>query len=246
MTQSPSTLSAGVPAVPASSGTQSAAIDLSEFKLGWKVLLLATLGVAVNANSSMLYAFGSLVLPLQEAFHWNRGDLQSAITFLFAGAVVGSQLVGWLNLRYGTRRVTCISLISLSITFAAMTLLQSSIVSLYVFFALLPIASLGTMQVTWTHMILLWFRRNRGLALALMLSGTGLAAAFIPSVVTWAISRWNWRAAFLVLAALPVVLVLPLALRWMHEPAKPTDAAASPLIRRHPSQVFPLQQACGR
>ena len=30
------------------------------------------------------------------------------------------------------------------------------------------------MQVTWTHLVNLWFERNRGLALALVLSGTGL------------------------------------------------------------------------
>lgn len=196
-----------------------AAIDFTEFRLGWRILLLAMLGIAVNANASMLYAFGTLVIPLQKAFGWSRGDLQSAISFLFAGAVVGSQLVGWLNLRYGMRRVTCVSLVCLSLTFAAITLMGSSIVWLYVFFTLLPIASLGTMHVTWTHLVNLWFERNRGLGLALVLSGTGLTATFVPSGVAWAIERWGWQAAFLLLAALPVVLVLPLALRWMAVPA---------------------------
>jgi predicted MFS family arabinose efflux permease len=84
--------------------------------------------------------------------------------------------------------------------------------------ALLPIAGMGTMHITWTHLVNLWYERNRGLALALMLSGTGLSATFIPSAVTWAVGRWNWQAAFVLLALLPVVLVLPLALRWMETP----------------------------
>jgi MFS family permease len=216
--QSPAALSADVRHTPASNSLRSIAIDPAEFKAGWKVLLLATLGVAVNANSSMLYAFGTLVVPLQQAFNWNRGDLQSAVSFLFAGAVVGSQLVGWLNLRFGMRRVTCVSLICLSLTFAAMTSMGPAIGGLYAFLFLLPVASLGTMQVTWTHLVMLWFERNRGLALALMLSGTGLAAALIPSAMTWAIQRWNWQAAFLLLAAMPVALVLPLAWWWMQTP----------------------------
>jgi len=196
-----------------------AAIDFTEFKLGWRILLLAMLGVAVNANASMLYAFGSLVIPLEKAFGWARGDLQSAISFLFAGAVLGSQIVGWLNLRYGMRLVTCVSLISLSLVFVATTQMGSSIVWLYVFFTLLPIASLGTMQVTWTHLVNLWFVRNRGLGLALVLCGTGLSASLLPSAVTWAVERWNWQAAFVLLAVLPVGLVLPFALRWMTTPA---------------------------
>jgi MFS family permease len=208
----------------------SIAIDTTEFRAGWRILLLATLGVAVNANSSMLYAFGTLVIPLQKAFQWERGELQAAISFLFAGAVIGSQLVGWLNLRFGMRRITYISLVSLSAMFALMTMMGPSIVSFYVFLVLLPIASLGTMQVTWTHLVMLWFEHNRGLALALMLSGTGIAAALIPSTVTWAVQRWNWQAAFVVLAALPIVLVLPLALRWMKVPTPRTDVRAHSAI----------------
>ena len=54
------------------------AIDLTEFKLGWRIVVLAMLGLAINANASMLYAFGTLVIPLQAAFGWARGDLQAA------------------------------------------------------------------------------------------------------------------------------------------------------------------------
>jgi len=150
----------------------SVGIDWTEFRLGWRILLLATFGIGINANASMLYAFGSMVLPLEKAFGWNRGDMQTAISFLFAGAVLGSQLVGWLNLRYGMRRVTIVSVICLSLVFAAMPLMGSSIGWLYLFFTLLPIASMGTMQVTWTHLVNLWFERNRGLSLALVLSGS--------------------------------------------------------------------------
>jgi len=206
----------------------SVGIDWTEFRLGWRILLLATFGIGINANASMLYAFGSMVLPLEKAFGWNRGDMQTAISFLFAGAVLGSQLVGWLNLRYGMRRVTIVSVICLSLVFAAMPLMGSSIAWLYLFFTLLPIASMGTMQVTWTHLVNLWFERNRGLSLALVLSGTGLAAALIPSAVTWSIARWGWQAAFLFLALLPVTLVLPLAIGWMKTaPAKAIPEATA-------------------
>lgn len=193
-------------------------IDLSEFRRGWRVVVLALLGLGVAANASMLYAFGALMIPLQNAFGWSRGELQPAISFLFGGAVIAAQVVGWLNLRFGMRRVTITSLIALSLTFALMPLMGRSIWWLYGMFTLLPIAGMGTIHITWSYLVNLWYERNRGLALAVMLSGTGLSAVFIPSTVTWVVERWGWQAAFLLLALLPVVLVLPLALRWMTPP----------------------------
>lgn len=198
--------------------TNTLAIDFTEFKLGWRIVIVAMLGLAINASASFLYAFGTLVIPLQQAFGWQRADMQWGISFLFGGAVVSAQLIGWLNLRYGMKRVTCVSLVALSLVFAAMTQMGQSIGWFYLFCTLLPIASLGTIHVTWTHLVNLWFERNRGLSLAVVLSGTGLTAALLPSGVTWAIGQWGWQAAFLLLASLPVVLVLPLALRWMTVP----------------------------
>lgn len=203
-------------------------IDLTEFKNAWRIVILATLGLAISSNSSMLYAYGALMVPLQQTFGWARADLQSAVSFMFLGSVVASQIVGWLNLRFGMKRVTLISLCALSLTFVAMTHMGPSIVTLYLGFFLMSMASMGTIHVTWTHLVNLWFEHNRGLALAMALSGTGLAAMLIPTAVSAVITRWDWQAAFWLLAALPVVLVLPLVLFWMKEPA------ATPVRERNP------------
>jgi MFS family permease len=203
-------------------------IDLTEFKNAWRIVVLATLGLAINSNSSMLYAYGAMMVPLQQTFDWARADLQSAVSFMFLGSVVASQIVGWLNMRFGMKRVTIISLCALSLSFIAMTRMGPSIVTLYLSFFLMSLASMGTMHVTWTHLVNLWFEHNRGLALALVLSGTGLAAMLIPSAVSSVITRWNWQAAFWLLAALPVVLVLPLVLAWMKEPARAAVRVGGP------------------
>ncbi|MCY0853700.1 MFS transporter [Cupriavidus sp. D39] len=226
-----------------SGNTRSVAIDLTEFRRGWRVVLLAMLGLAVAANASLLYAFGALVIPLQNAFGWSRGELQPAISFLFGGAVVGAQLVGWFNQRWGMRRVTVLSLIALSVTFALMLLMGRSIWWLYLMCALLPIAGMGTMHITWTHLVNLWFDRNRGLALALMLSGTGLSASLIPSAVTWSVARWGWQAVFLLLALLPLVLVVPLALRWLETPQDRQAASKETVVAQTPASGMAYRDA---
>ena len=189
--------------------------DNAEFKRSWRVLILAVVGVATSSSSLLLYSFSSMVIPLQNAMGWERPQLQAAITALSLGTIVASQLAGWLNLRYGLRLVTLVSLVALCLAVWALAGIQGSIWSLYLGFFLVPLAGLGTLQVTWSHLVNLWFDENRGLALAIILSGSGLAAIGLPLITAWAISRWNWQAGFLALGVLPVLLALPLALRWL-------------------------------
>lgn len=213
-----------------------AAIDLTEFRQGWQVVVLSVIGVAISINAALLYGFGVLVIPLEQAFGWDRGSLQAAITFLFGGAVLGLQLVGWLNLRFGMKRVTVISLLLMALGYLATTQIGGSIWSLYAAFFLLPIIGMGALAVTWTQLLNLWFHRNRGLALAIGLSGTGITAALVPRLLGWGVENWDWRAAFVILALLNVLVGLPLTLWWFRLPGERAVSGAKaddgpPLVR---------------
>jgi MFS family permease len=206
----------------------------SEFGRGWRIVLLALAGAATTASVTLLYGFGTLVLPLQKAFGWSRGDLQVAISFMSGGVVVASQIAGWCNLRWGLRRMALVSLVALALALCAITLVQGSIGWLYLAFFLAPIAGTGVTFVTWTQLVSQWFDRQRGLALALVLCGSGLSAAILPPLMSWAIERWDWRAGFVVIGALPLLLTWPLALAWMRAspdaapPPSPATQAPSP------------------
>lgn len=226
-------------------GSNGLRLDLSEFRVAWRIVIIATLGIAANAAASMLYAFGSLTLPWQQAFGWERSAIQSAVGFLFLGAIVSAQVVGWLNRRYGMKRVTTVSLLALSLAYVAMTQMGPSISSLYVMLVVLSLCSMGTMQVTWTHIVNLWYEHNRGLALALVLSGTGLAAIIIPAAVSAATAKWGWQAGLLVLAVLPAGIVLPLVRLWMVEPGEvaATASARSTQVSRPAPGGVPFKAA---
>lgn len=198
---------------------------MNEFRRGWRIVLLALAGAATTASVTLLYGFGTLVPPLQQAFGWSRPELQLAVSFLSGGVVVASQLAGPLNQRWGMRRVTLLSLLALGRALFAVTAAHGSVGWLYVGFFVAPIAGAGVTFVTWTQLVSLWFDRRRGLALALVLCGSGISAAVLPPLMSWAIERWDWRAGFVVLGALPIVLTWPLAWAWFR--ASPSDAPAS-------------------
>jgi MFS family permease len=203
-------------------------INLSEFKQSWRVLLLSVLGIAVSINAVLLYGFGTLVVPFEDTFGWSRSAQQVAISFLYGGAVVGLQAVGWLNKRFGIQRVTVISLLLMAVGYLACTqLIGGSIWTLYLMFAVLPIIGMGALAVTWTQLINLWFVENRGLALAIGLSGTGITAVVAPNMMAWSIEQYSWQAPFVLLACLNLLLI-PLSLLWFRLPQEARSATISP------------------
>jgi MFS family permease len=159
-----------------------------------------------------------------------------SITCLFLGAGVACHLAGVLNQRYGMRGVTTLSLLALSLGYLALTLFHGTLWHLYLGFAMLAFAGVGTLQVTWSHLVNEWFERNRGLALAIVLSGTGLAASVLPPLLTWSIAHWDWRAGFVVMAAPTLLLTLPLTLMWMRSPAR--SAVAHPTNTVQPGETW--------
>jgi cyanate permease len=62
-----------------------------------------------------------------------------------------------------------------------------------------------------------WFRERLGLALALVMAGTGLGAIIFPYLSERLITGPGWRPAYLILGALVVVVGLPLNLRYLAE-----------------------------
>lgn len=204
-----------------------ARIDLTEFRLGWRVLVLGLFGVCTSMSAALLYGFGTMIIPLQNAFGWGRGELQTSITFLFAGVAIASQLLGWLSARFGLKRVAIFSVFIQIIGYIALTQLNTSIFWLYFAFFTMPLLCAGTIAITWTQLINLWYHRNRGLALATILSGTGLAALTMPPLLAWIMELWGWQAGFLLLAAIPLVTTLPMTVFWLKLPDTGTHDSAT-------------------
>lgn len=219
--------------------------DFSEFKRGWRVVLLGLFGICTSITAALLYAFGTLVIPLEQAFGWSRGDLQAAITFLFAGVAISTQLVGWLYRRYGLRRVAIVSIVLQILGYFAITRIQGSIGWLYLAFFSMPIVCAGTIAITWTQLVNLWFERNRGLALAVILCGTGLMATVLPPLLSRLIAAYGWQAGFIALGAMPLLFTLPMTLLWLRLPAQPAGAESA--TRKQPLQLsgMSFRQALG-
>jgi MFS family permease len=71
-----------------------------------------------------------------------------------------------------------------------------------------------------------WFFARRGTAIGLSSVGTSLGGFVLPLLVTWLIAAYGWRQANLVLAALVVVVVVPVV--WLVVSNTPGDRGVAP------------------
>jgi MFS transporter, OFA family, oxalate/formate antiporter len=159
---------------------------LSEFGKGWKVLIAAFLGVMCGASPLPFNVLGALFKPLQDEFGWNRGEISAGITVFGITASLMAPVIGWLSDKYGVRRVALLSLVGFTVAFAAMYFTPPSLAGYYALWFLIGLVGIGSTPVTWSRAISMWFVRNRGLALGIMLIGTSMAALIVPNLAVWA------------------------------------------------------------
>jgi MFS family permease len=200
----------------------------SELRQGWPLVLASMIGIALGlAPLGTTYTLGPMSDALAAAFGWTRAEIMFATVAATIGLLPASLVIGWVIDRAGVRRVVILSQFGLAICFAALATFTNSLAVFYGLYALMGALAAGTLPIAFAKSITSWFDHRRGLALGLALSGTGLAGFLAPGAVTWMVTEHSWRAAYLMLAALPICIALPLVALWLREP-QPSAGAALP------------------
>lgn len=190
----------------------------SEFAMGWKVLLAAFVGTMCGASPLPFNVLGFLFEPLNSEFGWNLQQVSIGITIFGITASLLAPVFGWMLDRFGVRPVAIGSLLAFVVTFSALYFTPASLGAFYLLWFLVGMVGIGSTPVTWSRAISLWFVKNRGLALGIMLLGTSAAALIVPRIAVAASAEWGWRAIFPAVALLPLLLALPLVLALFREP----------------------------
>ncbi len=189
-----------------------------EFGRGWKVLVASLIGTAAGASPLPFNTIGFFIDPLQKEFGWSRTEISLGITIYGLLAALLAPVFGRLADRYGVRPVALGSLAAFGLAFGSFALIPGSLAWFYFIWVLVGLVGIGSTPITWTRAINLWFYRNRGLALGLTLMGTSVSAVLLPKLTVALLDWQGWRAAYAVLALLPLAVALPLGLLWFREP----------------------------
>ena len=176
---------------------------------GWGVLAAAFTGVMVSFAPIIPYTFSLFLDPLHAAFGWKREAMDGAFALAAITVALVSPLIGILLDRFPPRRIILPGILVFAVALATLSRLTPHIVQFYATFFVLGLVANATAQFAYTRTILTWFTTHRGLALALLLTGSGIGSILIPPLTEWMIEHHGWRSGFLLLGGI-AILGLPL------------------------------------
>lgn len=190
--------------------------------------LAISLGLSVVGSIGMWAVI--VVLPAMQAdFGIGRAAATLPYTVCMAGFAIGNFVLGRAVDRWGITPVLAGSALAQAAGFALAAITPSlTLVSvLHVLLGIGAAASFAPLIADVSQ----WFLRRRGIAVAIAASGNYLAGTVWPTLIAWIMEDHGWQGAYLALAALILVIVLPGAflLRRQIDAAsteRATDAAA--------------------
>jgi len=166
-----------------------------------------------------------IVLPdVQIDFGVDRAGASIPYTATMAGFAVGNYILGRFVDRYGIVPPVIASALFLAAGFSLaavsrdiwlFTLAQGVLIGLG------TAATFGPLVADVSH----WFLKRRGLAVACAASGNYLAGVLWPSFVKWSLLTNDWRETYLLIAAICVITMVPLALILRRPPPEAALAA---------------------
>ena len=200
----------------------------SEFRRAWPTLLACVVGVGLGTTGLVFYTFGQFVRPLAAEFHWGRGAVAGGMLAFSIGTVLISPIVGGLVDRAGMRTVAILGQIGLALGLFLVSCAQQRIWTFYLAWFALAVLGSGTSPIVWSRAVAGAFEKRRGLALGIMLCGTGLAGILGPLVTGHFIATFGWRGAYRLLAASQIAIGLPFTFLVLQPIAKtaPAEVAA--------------------
>ena len=199
----------------------------NEFRLGWKPLASAVIGKAFSFGTIPIYVVGVFTVPLGEAFGWSRAEVTFSFTVATFTSASLSPLVGWLCDRFGSRPLVVAGTVGYGLGMAIIATSSDWLLRYYASWSLATMLGVGASAIALTRFVAGWFERKRGLALGIMLMGSGLTAFAAPPFVASLIENFDWRAGYLGLSAAILLIGVPVVVAGLRDAPK-TKAPSDP------------------
>lgn len=220
------------------------------FFYGWVIVAVCLFGISSGPAAFGLASMGLFADPLAREFGWGRTEISLAVSVMMLSTAVSMPLVGRLVDQLGPKRVLVPSIVVLAACLFAMPLVTNYWQFIAVYLGMGTIA-VGTNSVAYMRILTSWFDRSRGLAIGLAGSGTGLGFAYVPIVTETLVSSYGWRAGYVGLGLILIVITLPLVCLVLREKPQDVGLTVDGNSRRnedepsHDSEGMSLSEAVG-
>jgi MFS family permease len=168
----------------------------------WWTVASGTVSGVVNVGTVMVYAFGILTLGLMKEFGWSREVIASAFTAFLIGSGVGLAALGWLISRYGIRAPSAVLAAIAALSLVAVGVMPPSPLLFASLFLVVGIAGAATTALPFAVAVSGFFDAHRGVALGIVVSGSGVGAVLLPQLAQYTSMNFGWRMGFMIIGAL--------------------------------------------
>ncbi|MCY4579903.1 MAG: MFS transporter [Chloroflexi bacterium] len=180
---------------------------------GWVIVaVMATAGAVSMAMGSL--NFGLFIKPMGDTLGIGRAWFGWAQTVRQVSSAVTSPPVGWLIDRYGSRVMLPVAAIVTASAMVALSFLNDAsdawlMVAMFALMGLVGMSGPGALVTSVP--VLKWFVRKRGQAISFMALGIPVGAMVFVPLTQMFIDWWGWERAWIILAAIGVIVIAPLA-----------------------------------
>jgi MFS family permease len=173
---------------------------------GWWVVVGGSVLLTLQ-NGLILSAFGAYLVSITVDTGWSPGVIALGYAILQLGNGFLAPLTGWCCDRFGTRAVSRAGTLGTAAGFALASLVGDA----GQFIGAVSVIALGCSAagiMPLTVAVVQTITERRTLALGLLPTGIALGGLVVP-LVTWALDGFGWRATFLGVAAVILVIGIP-------------------------------------
>jgi len=208
-----------------------------EWASGWPVVLAGVFGISFVSISTA--SLGLFMGPLEQEFGWTRTQISITGAIGAVIAMISLPLVGAAVDKGYSRFVALAGLLGSALIFASLALSTGSIILWCVQWMLFAIFMSGINPIVWSAAVSNQFKAARGLALAVVLSGSSIGSSTAPLVARWLIDDYGWRGGFIGLALIyGVVAFVVVAVFFERTPKTPVAAKSGGATQLLPGLTF--------
>ena len=212
------------------------------FYYGWYIVVTAMFIAAVTTGARN--GFGVFVVPMSEAFEWNRTTISVAAGIGWLVNGVTQPFLGHLFDKFNSRKVILISLLIAGLATAGLSLTFHYLFLVFLFSFVLSTAMSGASIGTLGPLLARWFMKRRTFVLGLVASGSSLGGLILIPFSAYIVDIFNWRVSWIALGCIVTFLALPMGFMFLRnnpaqmgllpdgEPEPTLDSGGRPPVRQ--------------
>lgn len=186
--------------------------------LAWWIAGGTMIGLMMGYSGFMTATIGQFLDPISRSNGWTRAETNGAFGLALAVTVILAPIAGFLVDRWGAPHILLIGVIGFPLAVATLALSQGSLLRFYISMAAVATIGALTLPAAYTSITLRWFDHHRGIGFGIALSGVGLSQVVLPPVIHLVMDGAGWQIAIIVIAALMMAVMLPIAIFMARTP----------------------------